>query len=37
MDNPTKSTKHDESLADLLIFGLVVLFLFTGVILIGIW
>jgi hypothetical protein len=37
MDHPTKSAKHDESIADILIFGLLVLFLFTGFILIGLW
>jgi hypothetical protein len=37
MDHPTKTTKHDESIADILIFSLVVLMILTFVILVGIF
>lgn len=37
MDHSTKPTKHDESISYMLIAGLIVLFLLTGFILIGIW
>ncbi len=37
MGHSTKSTHYDESMVDLLIFGLVILLIFTGFILSGLW